>query len=320
VGITLYAGFRLFRGAQQSLGGESDLLDALARYFELGAVPSDEQGGLWAVVENPDEFVADPGRTAQTIFETSTAVLSAVAGAFILIALAVTLSYYLLANDERLAAGFRELVGGRHTTAYAYAEAVDADMESVWFGNLLFVAVMFVVATATYVATNLLAPAPLSVPMVVVLGFLTGVASLIPIVVGKVVYVPVLGYLGFQAMQADGGHLAFVAGAAVVYFLLLDILPQTFLQPYISGRKLDWLLLLFAYLLGPVLFGWYGFFLMPMLFIAILEAVRIVLPELLHGERLTSTTSMGDDVGADPQEAGAPPPDGEPSGTEGTES
>ena len=69
------------------------------------------------------------------------------------------------------------------------------------------------------------------------------------------------------------------------------------------------MLLMFAYLLGPILFGWYGFFLLPILFLAILEAVRIVLPELLHGERLTHTATMGEDLGADPQEEGTVPTD-----------
>ena len=40
-----------------------------------------------------------------------------------------------------------------------------------------------------------------------------------------------------------------------------------------------------------------------------LEAVRIVLPDLLHGERLTTTAEMGESVGANPQEEGPVPTD-----------
>ena len=61
--------------------------------------------------------------------------------------------------------------------------------------------------------------------------------------------------------------------------------------------------MMFAYLLGPILFGWYGFFLLPIVFIAILELVRIVLPELVRGERLTPTVSLGEDVGTNPRSA-----------------
>jgi len=40
---------------------------------------------------------------------------------------------------------------------------------------------------------------------------------------------------------------------------------------------------MFAYILGPLLFGWYGIFLGPMLLVLVVHFVRIVLPELLAG-------------------------------------
>src|SRR5699024_2000328 len=92
----------------------------------------------------------------------------------------------------------------------------------------------------------------------------------------------------------------FVGVALVVYFLVLDILPQTFLQPYITGRRLDMILLMFAYILGPTLFGWYGFFLLPIVFVVILEVIRIVLPELVRGDPLTPTVTLGKDIGSAP--------------------
>ena len=214
----------------------------------------------------------------------------------------MTLSYFLLEHDQDLGDGLTRLFGGEETTAYAYAVAVDEDLESVFFGNFLFVIVMAIVAAVAYWATNVVAPGGLHVPMVPVLAFLTGVTSLVPIVVGKVVYLPVVGYLGYQATQVGGSQYAFVGGVLVAYFLVLDILPQTFLQPYITGRQLDMVLMLFAYLLGPVLFGWYGFFLMPIVFVLMIEAVRIALPKLVHGEPLAPTVSMGDSVGTSPQE------------------
>ena len=60
-------------------------------------------------------------------------------------------------------------------------------------------------------------------------------------------------------------------------------------------------MLLFAYLLGPAMFGWYGLFLMPILFILIIEAIRLVLPELLHGDILRPEATVATDVGTDPQ-------------------
>ncbi|WP_123537695.1 AI-2E family transporter [Halosimplex salinum] len=307
--VTLYAGFQIALAAQSLIGGAVDPLSFAAQYFGLGDLPADEREAVRTVIQDPGEFLENPQQTAQTVLERGLTVLSTVASTLLFLALAITLSYFLLKTDDALSDALRELFGGRDTTAYAYATAVDSDLESVFFGNFLFVVVMAVVATAAYWVTNLLLGPALRVPMVPALGFLTGVASLIPVVVGKVVYVPVLAYLALQAVRTEGTPLPAVGGVAVGYFLLLDFLPQTFLQPYISGRDLDATMLLFAYILGPILFGWYGFFLLPILFILMLEAVRIALPELLHGERLTHTATLGDDVGADPQEEGPVPTD-----------
>ena len=61
--------------------------------------------------------------------------------------------------------------------------------------------------------------------------------------------------------MSSGGSFLFVVGVLVVYFLVLGILLQTFLQPYITGRKLD--MMMSAYVLRPILFGWYGFSCFP---------------------------------------------------------
>jgi len=93
-----------------------------------------------------------------------------------------------------------------------------------------------------------------------------------------------------------------VGSVLVVYFLVLDIIPQSLIQPYISGRQLNPMILLFAYILGPILFGWYGFFLMPIVFVLMLEAARIILPELLHGDPIEPEPGLAEETGASPEE------------------
>jgi predicted PurR-regulated permease PerM len=318
VAVLFYAGFRIFTQARDTLGGAT-AFGALED--GLGILPEEGSSSLTALLENPGQLPADPQGTTQTILQTGMEAASALFGGLLLVGLALTLSYFLLENDHELEDGFRQLAGGRDTTAYAYAAAVDEDMESVFFGNFLFLLLMAVIATVIYGVTNLLAPEGLAVPMIFVLGFLTGVTSLIPVVVGKVIYLPVVALLAFQAVSDGGENLGFVAAALVAYFLVLDILPQTFLQPYITGRQLDVVVMMFAYLLGPVLFGWYGFFLLPILFILMLEVVRIVLPSLIHGEDVTPTVEMGDDVGTNPQSELDEVPEGdEPSRSGGSAS
>ncbi len=294
--LVAYIGVRLVQQVQQvfDAGGSA----AVGGVLDLGALPDKQRETVTTLLQNPGQSISQPQQVAGTLLDVGSQVFGAVAGGLLLVGLALTLSYFLLRNDTHLAGGLQELFGGRDTVAYAYAAAVDEDLESVFFGNLLFVVAMAALAMIAYWATNVLAPGGLRVPMVLVLGFLTGIASLVPIVVGKLIYVPVVAYLAVQAVEAGGTGLAFVGGTLLVYFLVLDILPQTFLQPYITGRQLDAVLLMFGYLLGPILFGWYGFFLLPIIFTVMLEAIRIVLPELVRGDPLTPDVSIGESVGA----------------------
>ena len=298
ISLVLYTGFSVV----QQLAGVVSLSDGASGALDLSMLPPAQEQTVQTLLQNPQQAISQPRQLAQTAFGLGSQVLGGVAGGLVFIGLALTLAHFLLTNDDQLAEGFRTLVGGRDTTAYAYAAAIDEDLESVFFGNLLFVGVMAVLAGVVYLATNLLAPAGLTVPLVFVLAVLTGITSLIPIVVGKVIYLPVVAYLAVQAFESgESGAYVFVAGALVVYFLVLDIMPQTFIQPVLTGRQLDAVVIMFAYLLGPILFGWYGFFFLPIAFVAVLEAIRIVLPELVRGEPLTPTVSLGEGIGTDPQ-------------------
>jgi len=295
--VAIYAGAQILHRVRRRFDdGIVSLLTA--RFGNLDAIP----GSLFT---SPRRFLANPPSIAQLTqflsgprLERALGLLGTAFDILLLLALATTLAYALLRYDDALERVFVALVGGRETTAYTYALAVDDDLEAIFYGNLLFVLVMSVVATAAYAGTNALAPPGLHVPLVLPLGFLTGLASLIPIVVGKVIYLPVVAYLGLAAMDAGGGGLPFVAAVLVGYVLLLDILPQTFLQPYVTGHHLNMFVLLFAYILGPIFFGWYGFFLMPIVFVLVIEAVRIVLPELLHGESIDPTADVAEQLGA----------------------
>lgn len=297
--VVFYAGYRILQQLRPRLDEEfvRTLTAQFARFGGSGGIGAD------AAATQRESSVLDqlaslsPGVGLDQLVSA----LSATFGGLLLFGLTVALAYALLTYDDALSDTFAVLVGGRDTTAYTYALAVDDDMESIFYGNLLFAVVMSLVATVTYAATNLVAPSGIQVPMVFTLGFLTGVASLVPIVVGKIAYVPVVAYLAYQVSTTGNGEFVFVGAVLVVYVLVLDVLPQSFLQPYVSGQQVNSMLLLFAYVLGPVLFGWYGFFLLPILFVLLLEAVRIVLPELLRGEPLVPDVTVGQDAGADPE-------------------
>jgi len=308
--VAIYAGLQLLRQVRRRFDG--GLVSVLTdRFGNLDAIPGWLLSSPERLLESPPSLAKVTAFLSGPRLERALGLLGTVFDTLLLLSLATVLAYALLRYDDVLAELFAALVGGRETTAYTYALAVDDDLESVFYGNLLFVLVMAVVATAAYATTNALAPPGLRVPLVLPLGFLTGVASLLPIVVGKVVYLPVVAYLGLTAMEAGGRGLPFVGAALVGYVLVLDILPQTFVQPYVTGQHLDTLVLLFAYILGPLFFGWYGLFLMPIVFVLLIEAVRIALPELLHGEPIDPTASVAEQLGAPAEQLHEDTTDGE---------
>ena len=192
--ISVYAGFQIVHQIQQVLGGGA--IEAVRSYFGLQSLPSGGLQSLTSALNRPQQFLSQPQQTLQTILRVGGRAIGALVGGVLFLGLAVTLSYFLLKTDDTLAEGLQDLFGGRDTTAYAYASAVDEDLESIFFGNFLFVVTMAVIAAVTYGATSVLAPSGMRVPMLFVLAVLTGVASLIPVVVGKIVYLPLVVYLG----------------------------------------------------------------------------------------------------------------------------
>ncbi|WP_134668668.1 AI-2E family transporter [Halorussus marinus] len=215
--------------------------------------------------------------------------------------LSLLLSFVLLREDARIAAWFRNMFGGEGSAAHAYAAAVDQDLHEVYVGNVLTVFAVTALGLGVYNGLDLLAPSGVGVPVPTLLALLTGLATLVPLVVGKIVYVPVGLLLAYRATTGPGPDalwfpIAFFAAA----FVLLDLLPVAVLRPYIAGRHVHGGLMVFAYIGGTMLFGWYGLFLGPMLVVLGVHLARIVLPELIHGETVTREVRAAESLGSNP--------------------
>ena len=199
---------------------------------------------------------------------------------FIMLALA----FYLLRDGGRLSRYFVTQFGDDGGVLEAYADAVDRDYRSIFFGNILNAIVTGTIAVISYSLLNTVAPPDGAIPAAALIGLIAGAASLVPIVGMKLVYVPVAAFMTAVAVATGGSRtLWFVALFVVVSFLVVDTIPDLVLRPYVSGRSLHVGAVMLAYTLGPLLFGWYGIFLMPMLLVLVVHFVRIVLPELVEG-------------------------------------
>ncbi|SFG11768.1 Predicted PurR-regulated permease PerM [Halopelagius inordinatus] len=213
---------------------------------------------------------------------------------------ALLIAFYLLREERDISGWFRSEVAERGSAGYAYVSAVDTDLETVYFSTTLLVFVVAVVALFVYHGYNFLAPQAVAVPIPTAVAIATGMASLIPLVVGKVVYLPLVGYLSVSALQADGSLLVYPLALLVVAFLLLDFVPLTFVLPKLAARSTHTGLVLFGYIGGPMLFGWYGLFLGPFIVVLSVQVVRLVFSELIHGQPVTPYVTAAESIGSDP--------------------
>jgi predicted PurR-regulated permease PerM len=293
-----------------------------------------------AVVENPGSILQDPNvaDSLRPLLDTTLSSLGLVGNGLLHAFIMFALAYYLLKDGARLRRWFERRFADAEGVLTAYLTAVDRDLHRVFSGNIanaLFTAVLGALAYNTLVAFS---PPGTSVPYPTLVGLLAGAASLVPVVGMKLVYVPVAGYLaGVQYFAADPVWWPVVA-FVLLSFVVVDTIPDLIIRPLVSGgspsarvdRSPPFLhlslsgegglhvgLIMFAYIFGPILFGWYGLFLGPILLVAITHFARLVLPELLAGETIVPVAV---DPGAIPNHEVVEPPVPDPTAEESGES
>ena len=166
-----------------------------------------------------------------------------------------------------------------------FFEAADEELEAVLFGNLLNVIVISLIGIVVFMAYNAVVPTAVEVPYPVLSGALTGVASLIPVIGMKIVYVP-LAIIAAIPVILNGQLplLAYIAGFLAVAVVLVDTIPDIVLRPYLSGDSTHVGLLMLAYIFGPVVLGFYGLFFAPILLVLGFTFADTALPRLLGAD------------------------------------
>jgi predicted PurR-regulated permease PerM len=258
------------------------------------------------IVENPADILQQDGGV-EVIRETAVAALGYlgfIGNGLLHLFVMFALAFYLLRDGPRLSRWLLRF-GDEQGVLRAYARAVDTDLKHIFFGNILNAIMTGAIGAISFSLLNYVAPAGLTIPYPALTGLLAGAASLIPVVGMKLVYVPLVGYLGFEAVLSGSGY-SFVFLFFAVSFVIVDSVPDFVLRPYVSGRNLHVGLVMFAYILGPLLFGWYGIFLGPILLVFVVHFGRIVLPELLANEQIRPVAV---DPGALTGSKGSPSPD-----------
>ena len=202
----------------------------------------------------------------------------------------IALAFYLLRDDAKLSRWLNSRIADDRGVMEAFLGGADRDFTNIFFGNILNAVLTGTIGVIAYSILNLVAPSGVAIPAAALIGLLAGVASLIPVVGMKLVYVPVAIYLGVTSYLFDPATLWFTAVFVAVSFVIVDTIPDLVLRPYVSGRNLHVGAVMIAYTLGPLLFGWYGIFLGPIVLVLIVNFARHVLPVLIAREPLVPYT------------------------------
>jgi predicted PurR-regulated permease PerM len=198
----------------------------------------------------------------------------------------IALAFYLLRDGRTLSRWGRARIADDKGVLEAFLGAVDRDLTKIFFGNILNAVLTGTIGVVAYSLLNLASPPGVAIPAAALVGLMAGIASLIPVVGMKLVYVPVAIYIGVTSYLVDPTTLWFTAVFVALSFVVVDTIPDLVLRPYISGRNLHVGAVMIAYTLGPLLFGWYGIFLGPIILVLVVNFARHVLPVLIERESL----------------------------------
>jgi len=254
----------------------SDTITENVGVFEgLGELPDLTIDGLVQGYQDGqfDELI-DFARKNANIF------VSAISGFFLNLLIIIIVTYYLLIDGWQA----REwlLKFDEDAIVRDYLEVADKELEAVLFGNLLNVIAISIVAIVVFMGYNFAVPGAAEVPYPALAGVLTGIASLVPVVGMKLIYVPLALAVAVPAVITSQLTLLLYVGVFIALSLVVvDTVPDLVLRPYLSGDETHIGLLMLAYILGPILFGFHGLFLAPIILVLGLTFATTALPRLL---------------------------------------
>ncbi|WP_225334464.1 AI-2E family transporter [Halomicrobium urmianum] len=247
--------------------------------------------------------------TVSTTLESAVGYLAVLGTGLLHLFVMLALAFYLLRDGPRFNRWLRNFTDQRGVLDQ-YIREVDRSLDKVFYGNILNAIITGIVGAVAFSLLQYAAPTEtVAIPYPALVGLLTGIASLIPVVGMKLVYVPLAIYMAIRGVMAGEG-LWFVGMFALVAFVIVDTIPDLLVRPYVSGGSLHTGALMFAYIFGPLIWGWYGIFLGPMLLVLVVHFARIVAPELLSHEAIRpyavdpGTLGPGEEIEGSPDATG----------------
>jgi len=212
--------------------------------------------------------------------------LTVISGAFNVLFslfLVFVITFYLLIDGSEVRSWLKKTLLPKESLVDRFLDELDFDLSNVFHGNILTAGVIAVIASILFTVIGYTSNI-ISIPYPVLLGILCGIASFIPVVGVALVWLPLTIYLTADAYIK--GMLPDSTTSILLFFtatyLLADWLPNMLLRPRMSAGRLHKGLLLLSYIFGPMVFGFKGLFLGPMVLVFAINFAEVVMPELVR--------------------------------------
>ncbi|WP_410767353.1 AI-2E family transporter [Haloferax sp. DFSO60] len=266
--ITLFLGVALNQALQIL---SSDAATAFINRLQLPfqQLPSDPVDAITVILQDP---------TYSSIFGQVSGFAGALAATLFNMFLMLIFAFFLLIQEHSLSQWFKKNIFGTDSLAVDYLRSVDRGLTSVFFGYTLTIFVIMILSAIIYLVFNFISPGGIRIPYAILLAVVTGVFTLIPLVGRSVVYAFIVAIMAAQVFQTSPQLLWIPIVFFALMVLVFDNVVRTYIRPYLSGKSYNMALVMFAYLLGPALFGWYGIFMGPLLMVVIVEFITQIMP------------------------------------------
>lgn len=205
--------------------------------------------------------------------------LSIASNTFITIFISSVIAYYLLKDDTQVRQYLEQYFNSTQWTRFF--NGVDTDFSSIFFGNILNALLAGLIGVTVFTLLGTVKPDFFFLDYPVLLGVLCGLGSLVPIIGVKLVYVPITIVLIGQSWLSNWEGLWYITLFFGVSAVIIDFIPDLLVRPHIAGRDLHVGLVVIAFVIGPLVFGWYGLFLGPAILVVFVHFVQTLLPILL---------------------------------------
>jgi predicted PurR-regulated permease PerM len=189
----------------------------------------------------------------QTILGGLAAFLTTIGNVFLQLFMAILLTSYILHKERSIKESFNSI---RDQRTKDFIGHVNEGLKNIVYSMFLTSFATGIIAIVLYFLFG--APYP------ILLGILTGIVALIPILGAWLVYAPVSLYFITQ------GKILFGLGFLVACFVFISTIPDILIRPIaVSKQDTDTVLLLLGFIMGTLAFGPVGIILGPLIMIAL---------------------------------------------------